>query len=270
MPVDSHPLSTPEAPSTSRNGRQRTLRSPEAEPSRPATTYFTLKSQSDERAAAYLSSDTGGAITPNATVKPNPRRPPVNPFGSSFRATSKSPERRSIAEPTARISVANGRDDRIPYATASPPHKKTPGVTPRAQSPALKVKHPSILPEPAAALAMSTKWHNLTDMEMDNIITQISEAMPTPESHQHIYRSTLRLLSGQLESLDSSKAQLELQKTNDAIRKRKIASMMEVLPPSEVTTLRTVLSILSQEHFDESPVAGPQLVWFRGRFTTFC
>jgi hypothetical protein len=120
----------------------------------------------------------------------------------------------------------------------------------------------NVLPEVAAAIALSTQWHNITDKEMESTVSKINEALPAPESHQQIYRSTLRLLSSQLEGLDALQAQLELNRRNEAIRRRKIASMMEILPPSEVATLRTVLDILSQEKFEESPVAGPQLVCF--------
>jgi hypothetical protein len=260
MPIDSHPLSPAEAPLTSRNARQRAPRGSETEPMRPVTNYFELKSQSDERAAAYMSSETGDAITPNATVKPSQPRPRLSPFGSSFRAPSKSPERRSITEPVAPRLSTNGREDLTSLSAARKPHIKSPGMTPRALSPALKPPLPNVLPEPAVAVALSTQWHTLTDKEMDSAITKLNEALPAPESHQQIYRSTLRLLSSQLENLDSLQVQAELNRKNEAIRRRKIASMMEILPPSEAATLRTVLDLLSQENFEESPVAGPQLV----------
>ena len=250
MPVDSHPLSPAETPLATRNTRQRSTLGSESGPSRPVTSYFALKSQSDERAAASESPD---LITPNATVKPTPRRPRFNPFGSSFRAPAGSPERQNITEPlTPRISMTNGRN------ASSSMHTRTPGMTPRAQSPVLKSQ---ALSEPAAAVALSTRWHNISDEEMDNVVTNINHALPNPESHQQIYRSTLRLLSSQLDNIDSLQAQLELARKNDAIRKRKIASMMELLPPSEVATLRTVMSILSQENFEEEPIEGPQPVF---------
>lgn len=252
MPVDSHPLSPADTPLTTRNARHRATLGSESQPARPVTSYFALKSQYDERTAASISP---GDITPNATVKPNPRRPRFNPFGSSFKAPSSSPERRNITEPVPpRMSMTNGREASNSYPEA---RSKTPGMTPRAQSPVTTFQP---LPEPAAAIALSTPWHGMTDDEMEDAITKINHTLPNPEPHQQIYRSTLRLVSSQLEHLDSLKAQLELNKKKEAIRKRKIASMMEILPPSEVATLRTVMNILSQEEFEEETIEGPQLV----------
>ncbi|KIM26319.1 hypothetical protein M408DRAFT_16983 [Serendipita vermifera MAFF 305830] len=215
----------------------------EVGPSRPVTSYFALKSQSDERAAASLSPDT---ISPNATVKPNVQRLRVNPFGSTLKASGPSPESRNVTEPVApRQVTTNGRATSNTYST---PRIKTPGMTPRAQSP---VSRSQALPESAATVALSTQWHNITDEEMENTITTINQVMPDPESHQQTYRSTLRLLSSQLENLC---------KKNEAIRRRKVASMMEIIPPSEIATLRAVMDILSQDNFEEELIEGPQLV----------
>lgn len=256
MPVDSHPLSPDEITSTSRNPRQRAHRNTESDLPRPVTSYFTLKTQSDERAAASAINWNAhdARLNPtDATVKPPTQRHPSNPFNSSFSISSAPPEQ--INGYSVKPSIVSDNSSKMEPKN---PEISSPGLTPRAQFLALTAD----ANETSLTKIATTRWHVMTDDAMDANIGQISESLQASDAQQQGYRAALRILSSQLDALRAEHASCERERNGEKIKRRKIAELMKTSDPKSVPTLRKVLDILSEDTLKESPLEGPQLVCF--------
>lgn len=256
MPVDSHPLSPEEITPMPRNVRQRTSRAVDPGTSRPVTSYFTLKSQSDERAAASILNWNPNNSAPNVenvTVKPSTRRPPSNPF-LVLPSGSSSPEQVNggYASKIAMAANVNGKELTNGEVTS-------PAMTPRAQTLVLSTEEAGITDDISSKIS-TTKWHAMNDDAMDEKIVQLAQRSQGAESSRQAYRSVLRILSSQLDALKATHTTCEKERANEQLKRRKVASLMRTLPPESVATVRAVLEILVETDVKETPVEGPQLV----------
>lgn len=247
MPLDSHPLSAEEVVSASRKLRSRPPKPNDDDPPRPVTSYFTLKSQSDERAASSLHQVTASDTSDmNATVKPPLRRPKSNPFGPTFATGPISPvpsdesvhRRTSSAHPFASTSRHSS------YQVDHNRHLSTPGITPRAQ-PIPLVSESSFLSDEAASLILSTMWHEITEDEVFSTMARLTKVAGAAHPPEHIYGAALRLLSAKLHD-----------KPKDAVAKNSVEGALQITGASSPTVDETRQS---QKQTALKTIDGPQL-----------
>lgn len=195
-PVASHPLSPEEATQPGRNSRGRSQREQDANRPRPVTSYFTLKSQSDERAAlgtaehikATPSTSTTPTVTPIKSRKPSVARHssvsivPIRLNGNA-------------EETTTRVTSTNFKH--IPILTLGEDKNSTPRITPANGLPQI-----NYLSEETTSIVLGVKWHDATDEEITNYIAEVSRLESFPESSNQAHYSILRTLSKQLEGLN--------------------------------------------------------------------
>ncbi|KAG8810714.1 hypothetical protein FRC17_002817 [Serendipita sp. 399] len=262
MPVDSHPLSPDELVTTNRNARQRPPRGADSETTRPITSYFTLKTQSDERAASSLHHATASEAdvsSSNATVKPIPRRSKTNLFPSlsTNSETSKATQSNGLSHRPVN-STPSAVIERSSYFKETGSGNKTPGMTPRARPVALTSE--SISPsEEVSSLVLSTKWHVISEDEMYTTMVQLTKVAGVTQSPEYTYGVALRLLSRERDRLSKAQHEYERHKQIEAEKKRQIESLIKTASPSETPILQSVLDILSKEDATWAPKDAPQL-----------
>lgn len=255
--TSSHPLSPPELPPTTKPSRRKGSVAQSIAPNgvQPASvtmpsinSYFALKSQSEERAAAH-SLATGADSVNDPTVSPLPKRrelhsnvAPGTPIGQGRTIHSKtgisSPASSTVVLPGPEVAGATHsprpQRHRPSFSLTIPPSQltikvATPPRTAIIQSLSEEMPTPgpsqsrlrppsadyiSNIPASAHSQIVSTEWHNRSDREIASIISQISndQAVMSPaeeSSLPHPYHSTIRVLSSALDKLNDRYLELE-------------------------------------------------------------
>ncbi|PVF99710.1 hypothetical protein CPB86DRAFT_702657 [Serendipita vermifera] len=257
MPLESHPLSPGDSSSASKGTRHRYGRNTESEGSRPVTSYFDLKSQSDEREAQSLVTNhkvntEDGMKEGDATVKPPSRRT------QSIAITGTLKPLDGAASQLARPPQALRGIQRQSFFLG-PQSQTTPGATPRAKHSGLPSESDGVLSDNSATLVFSTSWHSITDNEILEKLSKMEGATPGPQHQHSACLSTIRLLSRQLSLVNEAQKKSEKTIQDQSRRYRKVANLMETSSQTEVAVIRKILDILSKDDVEELPVRGPQL-----------
>jgi hypothetical protein len=258
MPLESHPLSAGDSSSASRGTRHRYGRNAESESSRPLTSYFDLKSQSDEREAQSLAINNKVNIREevtegDATVKPPARRSHSN----TVTGLVKPPD--GTASQQARPSLALKGIQRQSFYSG-PQSQTTPGATPRAKHSGLPSESDGVLSDTSATLVLSTNWHSITDNDILGKLAKMEGSTSGPQHQHSACLSTIRLLSRQLSLVNEAHKKSEQTIQDQSRRYRKVANMMETSSQTDIVVIRKILDILTKDDVDELPVRGPQLV----------
>ncbi|KAG8825586.1 hypothetical protein FRC18_010247 [Serendipita sp. 400] len=265
MPVDSHPLSPDDLVAPTRNARQRPPKAADSETPRPITSYFTLKTQSDERAASSLHHATASEADvglSNATVKPVPKRSKTNPFSSISMTSDRSNQVSNALSDVPSHRPANSTSkvvvERASQLRDSVPSSGTPVMTPRARPKALALE--SISPsEEVSKLVLSTKWHLITEDEIYTTMAQLTKVAGVTQSPEHTYGVALQLLSKERDQLTKVQQEYERHKHIEAEKKKQIQNLIKTASSSETTALQAVMDILSKEDATWTPKDAPQL-----------
>ncbi|KDQ08667.1 hypothetical protein BOTBODRAFT_559322 [Botryobasidium botryosum FD-172 SS1] len=251
----SHPLSLGDAnpPSSTRHPRRRAttnnLQSPDADDTRPVSNYFTLKHQSEERAAEIANgnhasterwSKDGGVR--GYGMGPKKQRLPLN-FPP---VTHEEHEHLDTDSPSLGV-LWRTRD------ALATPTQLDPSVASAHEVSSLNAHDvPSY-----AADTLSTKWHVLSD---DEVLAALTMFPATNSSSPHPSYNPLRLLSSALEEANRRNAQLlqryaQLEEKEKA-RRRRGELLAQSMPPSEQEIARRVLDRL---YCDEESVLNVEL-----------
>jgi hypothetical protein len=196
----SHPLSI-DPPAT----RRRTLG---AAHEQPATSYFTLKHASDERA---------GRHTPAALVVPTPPERDVHPEQGGYQDIT----------PQTAVPLEAGNSTPIP------------------RTPILSLVDND---DSATHLVLSTRWHTLSDQEIQASIANVSSVQSPSEESKHPYHETIRILSAACERLVKQATALERARKSiqrqEARRKRAAEQAVKELKPGQRDTGRLLLQAI--------------------------
>ena len=262
-PAMSHPLS-PDEPSTSpKNSRARTSLHANA-PSRPVTSYFTLKMQSEERAnqfafppSAHPETATGSqnagfnsAADSDSTVKPIATR--IIHVNKSTIQSSTRASIPSIFKPrnsnTASQPPSTTHTGRVSTKPSSP-EAVTPPDTPRVlpTRPTITVQEPHYLRMDATQRVLETKWHTITDDEIQTTISDISVLGSPSEHPQHPYHATLRVLSDALEEAKHFRATWEKEQRRQAEKRKMVNEGMQEMSEVEIAAVKRTLQILYED-----------------------
>ena len=259
----SHPLCPEEPTNTSKNSRARTsLQNNDL--SRPVTSYFTLKMQSEERANQFafppsahpeaptgsLRSVSSSATDPDSTVKPIATRIiHVNKIAVQSPARASIP---SVFRPRNGIPAAQPlptiRTGRAP-AEPSTSESVTPPDTPRVQPtrPTITVQEPRYLRKDATQRVLETKWHTITDDDIQATISDISVIGSPSEHPQHPYHAVLRVLSGALEEAKHFRAAWEKEQRRQAEKRKRVNEEMQDMSEMEIAAAKRTLEVLYED-----------------------
>ena len=262
-PGMSHPLSPDEPTNAPRNSRARTSVH-HKDPSRPITSYFTLKMQSEERANQFalppsvhpettigqLKLVSNPAADPDSTVKPIATR-----IIHVNKSAVQSPTRASIPSvfkprngTPATQPPSTTRIGRVP-TNPSTSEADTPPDTPRVQPtrPTITVQEPRCLRMDATQRVLETKWHTITDDGIQATISDISVIGSPSEHPQHPYHAALRVLSGALEEAKHFRAAWEKEQRRQAEKRRKVKEEIQNMSEAEIAAVQRTLQILNED-----------------------
>ncbi|EJU04958.1 TBC-domain-containing protein [Dacryopinax primogenitus] len=266
-PVDLHPLSPPEVTSSRRG--QRTLRtdSETASTSKPFS-YFTLKSQSDERSLLNIVSDASTSLQPEVREE-EPTSPTSSPnHGLRTRST------------TARSSVNHSRHLSIssvsrPISVISSNHQAIEGRQPPAPQPAFNLllppsrthlaqlalpvdpaAHATEMPVDATRKTIETKWHLLSDQDIVRTIDDVSTLAGSPsEQPRNPVYAALRVMSSAFEDLSRKYEEVRRKREADAVKgtelARKAKEKIETMPWAEREVASRVVEMFFAEEEEE-------------------
>ncbi|KAG8927397.1 hypothetical protein FRC02_008235 [Tulasnella sp. 418] len=240
--VSSHPLSPQEVtPTTTRIARRRGSvvggRSP-ANESRPVTSYFTLKHQSDERAAAVANNadtsfgDAGmkaslpTAIDASATIR--------NRSESVSSTISRHRNSMSMTIPPSHIAATMGFTPPI----AVPPRTAHHAITSFFPSNHNLAKD---VPKDIASRIISTKWHTIgKEQEFQSTIDDLPSS--SSEVFSNPYQRAMAVLSSALEDLNIKHAELERRR---AVQREQAASKIRgILPGGRQDLVKKILDVV--------------------------
>ncbi|KAJ3765430.1 GTPase activating rab protein [Lentinula raphanica] len=199
-PVDSHPLSPEEIPSSSRSRRSRHSINHTVAENTLATNYFTLKAQLE----GHDDGDWDGSV--RKLAKSDKRKSldvdfsrPNRPSLPSF-FTDEGP---SVTLPAPLIIVGSD-DQQLPTDDTTNVGLQGMGIDPTMTS-----------------RVLTTRWHEYSDEAIQSAISGISVSESPAEVSSHPYHSALRVLSAALQNL--SKARLELEQSRKALLEKEDA-----------------------------------------------
>ena len=259
----SHPLSPEEPTNASKSSRARTsLQNNDL--SRPVTSYFTLKMQSEERAnqftfpsSAHPETNTGSlrsvsssATDPDSTVKPiatriiHVNKITVQPSTRGAIPSAFKPRNgTAAAQPPSMI-----RTERVP-TQHSTSEAVTPPDTPRVQPtrPTITVQEPHYLRRDATQRVLETKWHTITDDDIQATISDISVFGSPSEHPQHPYHAVLRVLSDALEEAKHFRAAWEKEQRRQAEKRKKVKEGMQNMSEVEIAAVQRTLETLYED-----------------------
>jgi len=263
-PAMSHPLSADEPTNAPKNSRGRTSLHNNVV-SRPVTSYFTLKMQSEERANQFafppsadpetttgttigsLNSVSNPAADPDSTVKPIATR-----IIHVNKSAVQSPIRASIPsvfKPKHGIP-ATQRPSAIHIPTKSSTSEAvTPPDTPRVKptKPTITVEEPHYMRLDATQRVLETKWHTITDDDIQATISDISVIGSPSEHPQHPYHAALRVLSDALEEAKHFRAAWEKEQRRQAENRRKVKEEVRDMSEVENAAVQRILQILYED-----------------------
>lgn len=259
-PVHSHPLS-PEEHTPARNARGRPL-TLEAERPRPVTSYFALKQAADERAQGSELPVASTSSSASPLVKDASPRPPPTRVIQVSKGASPSPARRPAPSPShrrastssvARTNASTSKPPPLPqFVAVLQPQISTPPETPRSH-PALRISEneSAFLRQDAAAQVLDTRWHAITDEDIQSTISDISIIGSPSEHPKHPYHSALRVLSEALASLRKEQAEWEQGRRTRTARRRQAHDLLAGMSEVEAAAVRKILSVLDGEDSTE-------------------
>ncbi|KAJ3753419.1 GTPase activating rab protein [Lentinula raphanica] len=195
-PVDSHPLSPEEIPSSSRSRRSRHNINHTVAENTLATNYFTLKAQLEGH-------DDGN-------------------WDGSVRKLGKSDKRKSLDNESSRpnrLSLTSFFTDEGPSSSVTVPAPLIIVGSDDQQFPTDDTTNVGLQGmgiDPAiTSRVLTTKWHEYSDEAIQTAISGISVSESPAEVSSHPYHSALRVLSAALQDL--SRARLELEQSRKAL-----------------------------------------------------
>ncbi|KZP00539.1 TBC-domain-containing protein [Calocera viscosa TUFC12733] len=265
-PVDLHPLSPPDVVQSRRG--QRTLR-PDADAgstSQPFS-YFTLKSQSDERSLLNVIDDTASTQKPEPQVDdlPSPSNSPSH--GRSRPAFSRSvnhARHMSVSSVSRPISIAPSA---IP-ATDEHPQPPPPPAFNLAIPPSRTHLDQSLLPVDPAAFAkeltvdaarkvLETKWHLYSDQDIATAISSVSDISGSPaEQPTNPVHAALRVMSSAFEDLSRKYEDVRRAREAEDQKGSELASkareQIESMPWAEREVARKVVELFFAEEQDKA------------------
>jgi hypothetical protein len=249
--------------------------------SRPVTSYFTLKMQSEERAnqfafppSAHAETTTGSlkamsdsAADSDLTIKPIATR--IIHVNKSAIQSSTRASIPSVFKPrnivTATQPPSTTRNGRVP-TKPSTPEAVTPPDTPRVQPtrPTITVQEPRYLRVDATQRVLETKWHIIADDDIQTTISDISVLGSPSEHPQNPYHAALRVLSDALGEAKHFRAAWEKEQRRQAEKRKKVREEMQDMSEVEVAAVKRTLKILyedqdntdASEGIDDSTVVG--------------
>ena len=227
-----HPLS-PAIPSTSRRGRAKQI-SVSDEDARPNTNYFTLKAQA-EQGHSFLTEWTNreGRSRGSSTAHGKDLASNVDRVSSERSLSSLWDSRPVSRAKKDKISTIDNvvASDYPTHATGS----RTSVVKEKGDFEPFTTSH-----------VLTTKWHELSDAQIKDTISQYSASTPTVDTPIQAYHSILRTLSTAIEDLSVERSELDklrvFMEERDKTLKKKAEKTVDALSPSERDIGRRILA----------------------------
>ncbi|KAL5504086.1 hypothetical protein ACEPAH_8159 [Sanghuangporus vaninii] len=233
----SHPLS-PAFPSTNRRGRPKQVSSSDEEV-RPSTNYFTLKAQAEQ----------GHSLLREWTRHDGRSRGLSEAGGNDWSSTE--------ARDSSERSLSSLWDGRLTLKAKSSTANSREGIssTPdstHARAPrALAGKEKGEFGPFTASQVLSTKWHEMSDTQIEDTISRYNTPAPSSDVPAQAYHSTLRALSAALEDLSVERTELDrlriFMEERDKSLRRKAEHAVNMLPISEREIGQRILTSIFSE-----------------------
>lgn len=167
------------------------------------------------------------------------------------------------AQPSARASIPSVFKPRNGIPAAQPPPIRTghvptklstcetvtPPDTPRVQPtrPTITVQEPHYLRKDATQRVLETKWHTITDDDIQTTVSDISVIGSPSEHPQHPYHAVLRVLSDALEEAKHFRAAWEKEQRRQAAKRKKVKEEMKSMSEVEIAAVNQTLEILYED-----------------------
>lgn len=232
-PVHSHPLSPhDDSPSTSRTRRSRN-----ADGSRPASSYFTLKAQ--------LEKDSSHSPTWDGSVRA---------FSKDTKSTHHNTSSSSLADLWPR---KNSGYHPAPLLIADSSQVKDTRLASRSTHPEVLVTEYTAGQEEYTPTVMShvlgMQWHQSSDEVIQAAISELSATESPAQCSEHPYHTALRILSCAHHNLKKARMELEERHTQlqerEKHRRAEAEAVVEQLPEAERDIAKRVLaSVFSEEN----------------------
>lgn len=246
----SHPLSLFDPPASTRNPRRRATAggalSPDAGTTNTVTNYFTLKLQSEERAAGILN----GVSERRTDADRWSVDGSVRGYGSRTKHRGKLEfpsvtHEEHVKPETSSLGALWRPTLDVPDPSVTPTPAGSSSTVPVTDTLA---SYPHYLPADAVEAVLSTKWHRSSEEEIQTALTTISAMDPLPELSPHPSHGPLRALSSALEDIGRRHAQL-LQRHSQLERKEKERrqrgeQFVRDTPAPEQEIVRQIMEIL--------------------------
>jgi len=160
--------------------------------------------------------------------------------------------RKSIAATQPPSTTRNGGDPTKP----STPEAVTPPDTPRVQPtrPTITLQEPHYLRVDATQRVLETKWHTITDDDIQTTISDISVLGSPSEHPQNPYHAALRVLSDALEEAKHFRAAWEKEQRKQAEKRKRVKEEMQGMSEVEIAAVKRTMQILfeDQDNIDAS------------------
>ncbi|TDL25839.1 TBC-domain-containing protein [Rickenella mellea] len=243
MRVHSHPLSPEQTVISGRRSRAK-LDVPETQSS---TSYFTLKAQSEQHF-----DDPGGRES--QTLKAGPSR--GGGHGDAGARHGRRPNQSLTSlwngnpKPPVFVISESEELDRKDHSLSSPLLEML------EEHP---VKELAQFGPVTTSQVLSTKWHDMSDEQIQTEISRFSTAGSPSETPAHPYHSTLRVLSAALDRL--SRARIDLEESRKRLeekerkRREKSQLLLRELQPSELDVARRMLDTLFADDSEDLEVS---------------
>jgi len=230
----SHPLSTEPVPGSSRTRRSRGRQGSDA--SRTASSYFTLKSQSQPDDASL---NNGGTWDGS-----------VRGFGSRNMERLRGRDRNVSAPSVSNIwdQSANRQTPVIVVEQPDSSHHLDTTKLPHKGIPFQLHKEYLNLDKDATSEVLTTRWHRQSDQAIQSTISKLDFQDPSSDAARYPYHAALRILSSALSNMRKAYRALEddralLREKEDA-RKERTDQLLRELSPSERDVARRILQSL--------------------------
>jgi hypothetical protein len=264
--IDHHPLSPSETPSKARGGRRPNTSDADLTATRPLTSYFTLKHQSEER-AAELAGNSAHSYS-HSTFRPGnggTRIPDIMASAPSLAHRRKvsvsrfDPDQTIKRAPSSLIAPPNMKGSRLSWGSnatstsrrsTSPPHLIAPSLHPVAAT----ADYTRFMSSEAAERVLMRPWHTSTDDEIQEAIANAAESSKPDTASRNPYHSPLRVLSEALENLNRRCIELDSVrkrlKDREIERRQKADELLGELTASDQEVARRILKVVFDEDAD--------------------
>ena len=99
----------------------------------------------------------------------------------------------------------------------------------------------------ATQRVLETKWHTITDDDIQTTISDISVLGSPSEHPQHPYHAALKVLSGALEEAKPFRAAWEKEQRRQAEKRKRVKEEMQDMSEVEITAVKRTLQILYED-----------------------